>query len=89
MGGVICSLIAALWFLHLLPQCRISPSLLALAVALSVIGQIGDLVESMLKRNHGIKDSGTILPGHGGILDRIDGLLFAIPVLFGYLNFLL
>jgi len=89
IGGVACSAIAALWFLHLLPQYRVTPGLLALAVALSVAGQIGDLVESMLKRNNGIKDSGNILPGHGGILDRIDGLLFAIPVLFGYLNFLL
>jgi len=89
IGGVIFSVIAALWFLHLLPQYRITPGMLALVVALSVTGQIGDLVESMLKRNYGIKDSGTILPGHGGILDRIDGLLFAIPVLFGYLNFLL
>lgn len=89
IGGVACSVIAALWFLHLLPQCRITPDLLVLAVILSVTGQIGDLGESMLKRNHEIKDSGSILPGHGGILDRIDGLLFAIPVLFGYLNFLL
>ncbi len=89
IGGVICSIIAALWFLHLVPQCQISLNMLILAVVLSVSGQIGDLVESMLKRNNGIKDSGNILPGHGGILDRIDGLLFAIPILFGYLNFLL
>ena len=87
IGGIICSIIAALWFLHLLPQYQISPGMLVLVVVLSVAGQIGDLVESMLKRNHSIKDSGSILPGHGGILDRIDGLLFAIPILFGYLNF--
>ena len=86
IGGVLCSIIAALWFLHLMPQFQISPGLLILVVVLSVAGQIGDLVESMLKRNHGIKDSGSILPGHGGILDRIDGLLFAIPVLYGYIN---
>jgi len=87
IGGVVCSMMAALWFLHLLPQCQISPGILVLVVVLSVAGQIGDLVESMLKRNHGIKDSGSILPGHGGILDRIDSLLFATPVLFGYLSF--
>jgi len=87
IGGVVCSVIAALWFLHLVPLYPISPGMLALVVSLSVAGQIGDLVESMIKRNHGIKDSGSILPGHGGILDRIDGLLFAIPILFAYINF--
>ncbi len=52
---------------------------------IAVAGQIGDLFESAMKRSSSIKDSGRILPGHGGMLDRIDGLLLAIPVLFGYL----
>jgi len=61
-------------------------SLALLIITLAIASEIGDLAESVLKRNQGVKDSGNILPGHGGILDRIDGLLFAIPVLFFYLN---
>lgn len=53
-----------------------------------VIGTIGDLVESLLKRSVGIKDSGSIMPGHGGILDRFDSILISSPFVFVYLNFI-
>jgi phosphatidate cytidylyltransferase len=58
--------------------------IILLTVALNIAAQLGDLVESLLKRGAGVKDSGAILPGHGGMLDRIDALLFAAPILWYY-----
>jgi phosphatidate cytidylyltransferase len=55
-----------------------------LSGTLNIVAQLGDLVESLLKRGAGVKDSGALLPGHGGMLDRIDALLFAAPILWFY-----
>jgi phosphatidate cytidylyltransferase len=74
--GVLCKLV----FFHEIPTTHA----LALGAVIGTIGQIGDLAESMLKRAAAVKDSGAILPGHGGMLDRVDSLLFCAPVLYYY-----
>lgn len=58
--------------------------IVVLSALINIAAQLGDLVESLLKRGAGVKDSGALLPGHGGMLDRIDALLFAVPVLWFY-----
>jgi phosphatidate cytidylyltransferase len=73
---------AQAWFFGALPLGHA----LVIGAALGVVGQVGDLVESALKRSVGTKDTGHLIPGHGGLLDRIDSLLFNTPVLFYYVS---
>lgn len=81
IGGVFCALIVAVLFLLFTNIPASFFQLLIITVILSIFGQIGDLVESALKRHYDVKDSGNIMPGHGGILDRFDSLLFVWPLI--------
>ena len=86
LGALVASagmaLLCRVWFM---PAVGIGEAI-AIALLLAVVGTIGDLAESLLKRAAGVKDSGGIIPGHGGILDRMDSMLFAAPVLYYYLK---
>lgn len=79
-GSFAGALLARAWFF---PELALYDCAL-LGVGLGVLGQLGDLFESMLKRSFGVKDSGTLIPGHGGILDRLDSLLFVFPPAYYY-----
>lgn len=83
-SAVVSGLAGALAVPRLIPGVSIGEALV-LALAANVAGQIGDLAESGIKRGAGVKDSGTLLPGHGGLLDRVDSSMFALPVLYAIL----
>ncbi|HUV49421.1 MAG TPA: phosphatidate cytidylyltransferase [Anaerolineae bacterium] len=88
IGGLAATLGAGLIFMnYFLKSLPLGPGILFF-LCIGVVGQVGDLFESELKRYSGVKDSGSILPGHGGILDRIDALLFAAPVMFFFKEYI-
>jgi phosphatidate cytidylyltransferase len=80
LGAMLGALLAHYWYLPSIPLAHALP----LSLVCACLGQFGDLVESLLKRSTNVKDSGHILPGHGGLLDRVDGVLFVAPVVYLY-----
>jgi len=80
IGGVIFAVIAGIILAYFLEESY--AKYITYALVAGIIGTLGDLVQSMLKRSVDVKDSGNILPGHGGILDRFDAVLFVVPVIF-------
>ena len=87
-GGLLFALLSA-YVLSLFSNSLSLTEWLVLAAIVVITATIGDLSESMLKRNAGVKDSGSLMPGHGGVLDRFDAVLFATPFVFIYLKFML
>jgi len=84
VGGFASSVLGGVFFSQIFSLHDSAWTIAMVSGVLAIAGQVGDLAESMIKRNYGVKDSGKILPGHGGFLDRVDALLFAIPVFYAF-----
>lgn len=89
IGGIILTMLAGAAYGYWGKSPLALEHMIAIAVIVAVFGNLGDLAESKLKRTAGIKDSGNIMPGHGGALDRFDSLLLVVPAVFVYLLFAL
>ena len=89
LGGFVMSILAMYVLIHIYEDQNFSIKLLAFVIFISVISQLGDITVSFFKRLAKIKDTGKIIPGHGGLLDRIDGMIFAFPFsnIFIFINF--
>ena len=86
--GFVFAIVASLVFYFYFPEALTLQDALIVGSLIGTFGQVGDLFESMLKRFNDVKDSSQIIPGHGGVLDRFDSLLFVTPIVFVYFNYL-
>ena len=91
IGGYFLSLVCLILFISFIEKQNITIQFILLTLIISTVSQIGDITISYFKRRSKIKDTGKIIPGHGGLLDRIDGMIFAFPIVYlinitGYLN---
>lgn len=88
LGGILFSIAASIVFTYFLPSVSIW-IFIALGLFGGIFGQIGDFFESLVKRIAGVKDSGSIMPGHGGVLDRLDGVYFASPLFYIVIHYII
>jgi len=90
MGGLFFGILGGIAIKYVfLPEVIALHHVIILGILLGIIGQTGDLGESLLKRNANMKDSGNLIPGHGGVLDRCDSMILTAPVFYYYLKYLL
>jgi len=89
IGGIVSSIIGIIAARATIAPYITLPQAIGLALAASIIGQLGDLSESMIKRDVKIKDSSKTIPGHGGVLDRFDSLLFTAPMIYYFLKYVI
>lgn len=85
VGGMLTAIILGFFVSDIIPSGLNRVDWVFISIIIAIFANIGDLVESQIKRIRGVKDSGKLLPGHGGVLDRFDGLLLALPVIVAYL----
>lgn len=85
IGGIVGGAVAGLLLVHFSGMDSDPLSTIVITIVVGLVAMAGDLAESLLKRGAGVKDSGSLIPGHGGVLDRIDSLIFPVPLLYYYL----
>ena len=82
IGSAVCSLLLSFLAGRMYPEAAFGAVFVIIGICGSLVGMVGDLAASAIKRNHGIKDYGNLIPGHGGIMDRVDSILFTAPLIY-------